>query len=94
MTGVGCTAVVTDVSALLDLVHVSFPLVLYPCKFGISFCLIYHYLGGLRHFWFDYGDHGPTQASKKSPLEMPIVHKSSLAIIGMSTLLSLAFTIV
>ena len=94
VTGIGCLGIITDVGSLVDWAHASYPLILYPAKFGVSFCLIYHYLGGIRHFWFDYGNHGPTQADKKtSPLEMSTVHQSSLILIGSSALLGLAFMI-
>jgi len=84
---------VFDVGALADWVA-TVPILLYPAKFGISFCLVYHYLGGIRHYWFDYGDHGKVQADKAtSPLEMSTVHTSSLALIGGSTLFSAAFMI-
>lgn len=93
VTAVGCLGIVMDVGSVVDWVHTTIPLLLYPAKFGVSFCLVYHYLGGIRHFWFDYGNHGPTQVDKSSPLEMNTVHQSSLALIGGSTLLSLAFMI-
>lgn len=93
VTGIGCLSLVADVGGMVDWVNATLPLLLYPAKFGVSFCLSYHYLGGIRHFWFDYGNHGPTQADKSSPLELSTVHQSSLVLIGASTLLSLAFMI-
>jgi hypothetical protein len=50
---------------------------------------IYHYLGGLRHLYWDHASHG-NQADKRSPLEVPAMETSSRLLLGASTAATLA----
>ena len=42
---------------------------------------MYHYLGGLRHVWWDSAKYGD-QVDKHSPLELDAVQASSKAVLG------------
>ena len=42
---------------------------------------IYHYLGGVRHIYWDHAKYG-NQADKFSPLEVPAVESSSKLLLG------------
>lgn len=50
---------------------------------------IYHYLGGLRHLYWDHASHG-NQADKRSPLEVPAMEASSRLLLGGSAAATLA----
>lgn len=54
-------------------------LILFPFKFAIAYTILYHWLGGLRHFVWDHHKIG-AQADKTSLLELPTVEKSSQAL--------------
>lgn len=58
-----------------------------PIKLAISFPLVYHYLGGLRHFVWDMHRIG-NQADHSSLLETPKVEQSSQVLLGASVALS------
>jgi len=53
-------------------------------KFGLSFCFLYHYLGGVRHLWWD---GSPDKLTNEG------VEKSSYVLLGASTLLSAGLTL-
>jgi succinate dehydrogenase/fumarate reductase cytochrome b subunit len=48
---------------------------------------LYHYLAGLRHFYWDHYKYGK-QVDKDSPLEVPAVENSSKLVIGGSAVLA------
>lgn len=77
---VGALNAVADVGPLLQCAA-SCPAIAVPAKFAVAFPLIYHYLGGIRHFYWDGAKYGP-QIEKDSPLEVPAVQTSSIALIG------------
>ena len=54
-------------------------------KFTVAFPVVYHFGGAVRHFMWDY---------KPEYLENADVEKSSIALIGISTLVSLGFVVV
>lgn len=61
-------------------------LVAYPAKLAVAFPVVYHSLGGLRHFVYDY--------FPEKVLNNEAVPKSSVALIGASGVLSLGLMIV
>jgi succinate dehydrogenase (ubiquinone) cytochrome b560 subunit len=65
----------------------------FPAKFIISFPLVYHYLGGLRHFAWDLGKIG-NQADKSSLLEVQRVEESSKLLTGAALALSTVLALV
>lgn len=60
-------------------------LVAYPAKFAVSFTLVYHYFGALRHFAWDY------MPEYLNNVDVP---KSSYLLFGSSTLVSLGLAFV
>ena len=78
--GAGVIALAGDVPATVEFVK-AYWLLCFPAKFGVAFPLIYHYLGGLRHIWWDHAKHG-NQAEKAGPLELGAVEQSSMVILG------------
>lgn len=76
-----------DLSAAVAAFKSSYPLLVFPAKLAISFPLVYHYLAGLRHFYWDHYHYGK-QVDKDSPLEVPAVENSSKVVIGGSIVLS------
>lgn len=65
----------------------------YPAKFIVSFPLVYHYLGGLRHFVWDLHRIG-NQADKSSLLETQRVEESSKYLAAAALGLSLVLTVI
>lgn len=77
-----------DVGAAVEALK-AYTLVGFPVKFCVSFSLIYHYLGGLRHFWWDSSAHG-NQVNTSGPLEKDKVEMQSKILLGASTVSALA----
>lgn len=77
---VGALNVVSDVGPLLE-AAASCPYLAVPAKLAISFPLVYHYMGGIRHFYWDHYSYG-VQSDKTTPLEVPAVKSSSIALMG------------
>lgn len=65
---------------------------MFPTKLIITFPLVYHYLGGMRHFVWDLYKIG-NQADKTSLLETPRVEESSKILLGASAALSFVLAI-
>lgn len=53
---------------------------------------VYHYLGGLRHVYWDHAQYGK-QAAKNTPLELPAVEMSSKILIGASAAATAALAV-
>uniref|UniRef100_A0A7S2VUX9 Succinate dehydrogenase cytochrome b560 subunit, mitochondrial n=1 Tax=Chlamydomonas chlamydogama TaxID=225041 RepID=A0A7S2VUX9_9CHLO len=87
-TGAGYIALTGNLPGLVQSIAATHPILLFPVKFAISYTLIYHYLGALRHFAWDHGKIG-NQADKTSLLELPQVELSSKALFGASGALAL-----
>jgi len=62
----GTVAAVSSTNAIL----------LFPFKFAVSYTIVYHWLGGMRHFLWDHTKIG-NMAEKGSVLELPAVDMSS-----------------
>eukprot|EP00198_Chlamydomonas_reinhardtii_P000171 XP_001689506.1 succinate dehydrogenase subunit b560 [Chlamydomonas reinhardtii] len=60
----------------------------FPLKFLVSYAIIYHWLGGLRHIVWDVSKIG-NQADRTSLLELPKVEMSSKVLLGASAALAL-----
>ncbi|CAD7698242.1 unnamed protein product [Ostreobium quekettii] len=76
--GAGLVALTGDVPATVDVIKSSW-LLCFPAKVGVAFPLLFHYLGGLRHLYWDVAKHGD-QVEKKGPLEVKAVDQSSIAL--------------
>lgn len=80
----GAAALVTDLPEAIDAFKQAFPLLVWPLKFAISFNLIYHYLGGVRHIVWDHHRMGNqvrlqlVLASERSRASRNILRLSSL----------------
>lgn len=81
--GAAWLALSGDLPAGIDAFKASYPLLVVPAKFVISFPLIYHYLAGVRHIYWDHANYGK-QAEKHTALEVPAVERSSKILIGAS----------
>lgn len=88
----GALALTGHLPLVLDFVTSS-PLLLYPAKAAVAFPLVYHYLGGLRHLYWDEARHG-RQVDDISPLKVPKVTTSSNTILGLSAVASALLTLV
>jgi succinate dehydrogenase (ubiquinone) cytochrome b560 subunit len=64
-----------------------------PAKFVVAYPLVYHYLGGLRHFVWDLHKIG-NNADKTSLLEKDRVEQSSKVLLGVALALSTALAVV
>lgn len=80
-----------DVGALVDGVK-AYSVIAYPAKFCISFSLIYHYMGGVRHIWWDSAKHG-NQVDPQSPLQKEKVESQSKILFGASTAAALVVSL-
>lgn len=83
----GYVALTGDLPGALAGLRANYPLLAVPVKFTIAFPLVYHYLGGLRHFVWDLHKIG-NQADKTSLLETPRVEQSSQILAGSSLAIS------
>lgn len=57
-TGVGWIALTGDLIGTIDAIKSTSPLLLYPVKAAVAFPLVYHYLGGVRHVFWDKAKYG------------------------------------
>lgn len=77
----GWVALTGDLGAAVVAFKESYPLLVFPAKFAVAFPLVYHYLGGVRHLYWDLYRYG-NQADKTSPLEVSAVTASSKLLLG------------
>ena len=82
VTGVGLAALTVDLPSAVEALKSSTVLA-DAAKAVISFPLLYHYLGGVRHIYWDHANYG-LQAEKKGPLTLGAVDRSSYAVLGAS----------
>ncbi|CAL5227431.1 g10394 [Coccomyxa viridis] len=92
MTGAGAIALTGDLPATIEAIKHTSSVLLYPIKAAVAFPLLYHYLGGLRHVFWDKAKYG-NQADKNSPLENKSVDQSSKILVGASVLGTAAFAV-
>lgn len=86
ITGVALSAAVTtggvlaasgvEVVDVINSVNESYPYVISLTKFALTYPFVYHYLGGLRHYYWDYTNRGLGSTEE--------VTKSSYALFGAS----------
>lgn len=88
----GYIALTGDLPGALASFKANYPLLVFPTKFLITFPLVYHYLGGVRHFVWDLHKIG-NQADKTSLLETPKVEQSSQILLGASVGLSFVMSL-
>jgi succinate dehydrogenase (ubiquinone) cytochrome b560 subunit len=88
----GYVALTGDLPGALAAFKANYPILVFPTKLVISFPLVYHYLGGMRHFVWDLYKIG-NQADKTSLLETPRVEESSKVLLGASAALSLIMAV-
>ena len=67
---------VGDLATAIASFKEAYPLLVVPAKFAVSFPLLYHYLGGLRHLYWDHYKYG-NQSDRDSPLEYSRLEQSS-----------------
>ncbi|GAB4822966.1 hypothetical protein N2152v2_010012 [Parachlorella kessleri] len=72
----GYLALTGDLAGTIEAFKASYPLLVVPAKAAVAFPFAFHYLGGLRHLYWDHVDYGK-QAKKDTPLEVPAVERSS-----------------
>ena len=89
----GYVALTGDLPGAMAAFKANLPVLAYPAKFIVSFPLVYHYLGGMRHFVWDLAKIG-NQADKTSLLETPTVEESSKYLAAASLGLSLVLTVI
>lgn len=73
----------------------AYPLLVVPAKFAVAFPLLYHYLGGLRHLYWDHYAYG-NQSERNSPLEYSRLEQSSKILLmsgGIGSLMLALYTI-
>lgn len=85
--GLGAVALSGDVAATVEALK-AYSLIAFMVKAGVSFPLVYHYLGGVRHIIWDHSKIG-NQADKSSLLEISSVRTQSKVLIGGSAAASL-----
>ena len=56
--GAGAVALQGDLVAAVDAFKAAAPMLVLPAKFAVAFPLVYHYLGGLRHVFWDKSHYG------------------------------------
>ena len=69
------------------------PILAVPAKFVVAYPLVYHYLGGVRHFVWDLHKIG-NNADKTSLLEKDRVEESSKILLGTSVVLATVLALV
>lgn len=85
VTGIaGLSVVGVDVASTMSTLG-SITAIGYVLKFGVSFPLIYHYLGGIRHLVWD--------KLPETMLQADMVEKSSYILVGSSAALSVGVTL-
>eukprot|EP00879_Flechtneria_rotunda_P001654 GHRR01001814.1.p1 GENE.GHRR01001814.1~~GHRR01001814.1.p1 ORF type:complete len:206 (+),score=54.79 GHRR01001814.1:134-751(+) len=85
-------ALTGDLPGALAAFKANHPLLVVPTKLIITYPLVYHYLGGVRHFLWDLHKIG-NQADRTSLLETPVVEQSSKVLLGSSVAVSLLLSI-
>jgi succinate dehydrogenase (ubiquinone) cytochrome b560 subunit len=65
-----------DVIGTIHAIQSSVPVLVYPLKFCVGFPLAYHYLGGIRHLYWDFTAKGLESTAA--------VTNSSYAVLGLS----------
>ena len=80
-------ALTGDLPSALLAFKTNYPILVYPAKAIIAFPIVYHYLGGLRHFAWDLSKIGPN-ADHTSLLETERVEQSSKILVGSSVALT------
>jgi succinate dehydrogenase/fumarate reductase cytochrome b subunit len=83
----GYIALTGDLPAALAAFRADHPILAVPAKFAIAWPLVYHYLGGLRHFVWDLHKIG-NNADKTSLLEKDRVEESSKVLVAASLVLA------
>lgn len=76
--GAGYISLTGNLPAVVTSIASTSPIILFPFKFAVAYTILYHYLGGLRHFAWDHGKIG-NQNDKTSLLELPKVEMASKA---------------
>ena len=76
MTGAGAIALTGDLPATIEAIKHTSPVLLYPIKAAVAFPLLYHYLGGLRHVFWDKAKYG-NQVLPLLPITMS-AHETTL----------------
>lgn len=87
-TGAGIIAMNGDLPGLISSLADSSPLITFPLKFALAYTVLYHYLGGLRHFAWDHFSVG-NNIDSDSLLELNKADLASKAMLGGTTVLSL-----
>jgi succinate dehydrogenase (ubiquinone) cytochrome b560 subunit len=88
--GAGAAAYIAlsgDLVAAINAFKSNYPLLVFPAKFAVSFPLVYHYLAGVRHLYWDHYHYG-NMTDKASPLELEKVTSSSKALLYSGAALS------
>lgn len=86
--GASYIALTGDLPGALLAFKTHYPILAIPVKAAVAFPIIYHYLGGLRHFAWDLHKIG-NNADRTSLLETPRVEQSSQILLGSSIALTL-----
>lgn len=86
--GASYIALTGDLPGALLAFKTHYPILAIPVKAVVAFPIIYHYLGGLRHFAWDLHKIG-NNADRTSLLETPRVEQSSQILLGSSIALTL-----
>ena len=76
-----------DLGVAIESFKSAYPLLVFPAKLCVTFPLTYHYLGGLRHIFWDHHKFG-NQAERENPLKYENVEASSKVLIGSAGVLS------
>uniref|UniRef100_A0A7S3VHG7 Succinate dehydrogenase cytochrome b560 subunit, mitochondrial n=1 Tax=Dunaliella tertiolecta TaxID=3047 RepID=A0A7S3VHG7_DUNTE len=76
-----------DISSTVHTLAATNAIVLFPFKYAVSYTILYHWLGAMRHFVWDHHKIG-NQAEKNSLLEIPQVDFSSKALFGVAAVFS------
>lgn len=88
----GYVALTGDLPGALAAFKANHPVLAVPAKFVIAWPLVYHYLGGLRHFVWDLHKIG-NNADRTSLLEKDRVEQSSKILLGSSVALAALITL-
>mmetsp|Transcript_1867 Transcript_1867/g.4216 ORF Transcript_1867/g.4216 Transcript_1867/m.4216 type:complete len:216 (-) Transcript_1867:840-1487(-) len=91
VTGLGLVGLTGDATVAIDSFKSCYPALVIPAKLGITFPLVYHYLGGLRHLFWDTSKIG--NQTDKSFLDKDQVETSSNVLFGASIAVSGVITL-
>lgn len=86
-TGAAYIALTGDLPGAVLAFKANYPLLVFPAKFLVAYPLVYHYLGGMRHFVWDLHKIG-NQADHTSLLETERVETSSKILLASSVVLT------